>query len=234
MTAQCEFPKIDCPFVRREYPVSADDFDHYGAKLSLKSPVLKLVTDDIVPGYEWVFEDPNTIAIEKLDGNYLHVTTSSGRITACENRLQRIDPLALDQDKTYIFEGLLTAIQQGHLKDNQALAGELIGPHCQGNPYKLDNHVWYPFTVACEQLKYKSFNYHDRTFKKLSHWFRYHLKSLHHARRVGFQEAVFAQGIIFYNLKRRDQGLPYMAKLRRDMFDWYYADKLKLFGEIYH
>ena len=33
-----------------------------------------------------------------------------------------------------------------------------------------------------------------------------------------------AEGVIFYNLKRQAEGQSWMAKLRRNMFDWYYAD----------
>jgi hypothetical protein len=33
---------------------------------------------------------------------------------------------------------------------------------------------------------------------------------------------VFAEGVVFYNLKRKAEGHTYMAKLRRDMYDWFY------------
>ena len=36
-------------------------------------------------------------------------------------------------------------------------------------------------------------------------------------------EWVFAEGVVFYNLKRKAAGQVFMAKLRRDMFDWFYA-----------
>jgi hypothetical protein len=33
---------------------------------------------------------------------------------------------------------------------------------------------------------------------------------------------VFAEGIILYNLRRKQEGKIWMAKLRRDMFPWFY------------
>jgi len=33
-----------------------------------------------------------------------------------------------------------------------------------------------------------------------------------------------AEGVVFYNFKRRDEGQVWMAKLRRDMFPWYYQN----------
>jgi len=54
------------------------------------------------------------------------------------------------------------------------------------------------------------------------------LKSLLDSKRVGYEKAVFAEGVIFYNLKRKAENKTYMAKLRRDMFDWYYSDKIEI------
>ena len=34
----------------------------------------------------------------------------------------------------------------------------------------------------------------------------------------------------FHNLKRRAAGKTNMAKLRRDMFDWFYADHMEIHG----
>ena len=41
-------------------------------------------------------------------------------------------------------------------------------------------------------------------------------------------EKVMAEGVVFYNLKRRQEGQPWMAKLRRDMFPWYYAPHVEI------
>ena len=49
---------------------------------------------------------------------------------------------------------------------------ESIGPKLQGNPYKLDVHLWYPFEKAVADLRYSSFHEHARTFNNWSVWFK--------------------------------------------------------------
>ena len=39
-----------------------------------------------------------------------------------------------------------------------------------------------------------------------------------------------SEGIILYNLKRKAEKKTYMAKLRRDMFEWFYSDKIEIYG----
>ena len=39
---------------------------------------------------------------------------------------------------------------------------------------------------------------------------------------------MFAEGVVFYNLKRKAASQSWMAKLRRDMFDWFYSDKIAI------
>lgn len=224
-----DFPKVECPFIRKISAVNKDDFKQYGRQLQLRVPEVYLATPEVNPGYEWVFEDPDTFAVEKLDGTNVKLETENGRLIALQNRKNVIDPLQILSGKTFIVEGMFMAIQKGYVEDNQVQAGEIIGPKLQGNPYELNNHIWYPFEKAIKHLRYKSFHKHEPTFENLSSWFEGHLKSLFHAKQVGFDDANFAEGVIFYNLKRKEQNKPYMAKLRRDMFRWYYEDKLEIF-----
>lgn len=241
-----DFPKIECPFARKTYQVNNQDFKKHGNKLKLRTPEVYLVTSQINPGYEWVFQDNDTIAVEKLDGTNIKLKTENGRLVVIQNRKNVIDPLQVLKGNPHIIEGVFRAIQKGYVEDNKEQVGELIGPKLQGNPLKLDNHMWYPFEKAMTSLRYKSFNNHERTFENLSSWFKDHLFSMHYAKRQGFmgrhkgskdgpilfgkdEEPVFSEGVIFYNLKRRDEGKTYMAKLRRDMFDWYYSDKIEIF-----
>ena len=226
-----DFPKIECPFVRKTFPVNKDHFKQHGRKLQLRNPEVYLVTDEINPGYEWVLDDPETIAVEKLDGTNVKLKTEDGRLMALQNRKNVFDPLQILKGKAFIIEGVFTAIQKGFVEDNLEQAGEVIGPKLQGNPYNLDNHIWYPFEKAIKHLKYKSFHEHERTLENFSQWFKSHLKSLHHSKRVGYDNADFAEGVIFYNLKRKAENKSYMAKLRRDMFDWYYSDKIEIYFE---
>lgn len=228
MNILADFPKIHCPFIRKTYPVNVEDFNKHGHQLKLRTPEVYLATNEISPGYEWVLDDPDTIAVEKLDGTNVKLKTEHGRLTALQNRKNILDPLQIMKGKTFIIEGVFTAIQKGYVVDNLEQAGELIGPKLQGNPYLLDNHIWYPFEKAIKHLKYKSFHQHERSFDNFGVWFKDHLKSLLHSKVVGYDNAIFAEGVIFYNLKRKQQRQTYMAKLRRDMFDWFYSDKLEI------
>lgn len=90
---------------------------------------------------------------------------------------------------------------------------------------RLDFNEWYPFAKAINDLRYKSFHEHERNFDNWSSWFKDWLHSLYYqklASKKGFTDKVFAEGVVFYNLKRKAESQSYMAKLRRDMFDWFY------------
>jgi len=231
MPTLSDFPKVECPFIRKTFNINKDDFKQHGRQLQLRTPEVYLVTDEINPGFEWVFDDPDTIAVEKLDGTNVKLKTEDGRLTALQNRMNVIDPLQIIKGKSFIIEGIFMAIQKGYVESDEVQAGEVIGPKLQANPYQLDGHIWYPFEKAIKHLKYKSFHEHERNLTNFSAWFKDHLKSRFHVKRVGYEEAIFAEGVIFYNLKRKAENKSYMAKLRRNMFDWYYSDKVEILGE---
>jgi len=227
------FPKIHCPFIRQTFEIDKNDFRKHGRRLHLRAPEVYLVVDQINPGYEWVFEDPETFAVEKLNGTNVKLKTEDGRLIALQNRLNVIDPLQIMKGKTFIIEGIFRSIQKGYVEKSGVQAGEVIGPKLQGNPYKLDNHEWYPFEKAIQYLRFRSFYEHDRTFDNWSLWFKDWLHSRYYtklASRKGWKDKVFAEGIVFYNLRRKAEGKPYMAKLRRNMFDWYYSSEVKILG----
>ena len=182
------------------------------------------------PGYEWVFKDKDTKAVEKLDGTNIKLKTEKHRLVALQNRKNVIDPLLVISGYTHIIEGVFRAIGKGYVFPDGEQAGELIGPKLQGNPYKLDFHIWYPFDMAIERLAYRSFYEHDRTFENWSSWFKDYLKSrfIIKTHKSSFEEADFAEGVVFYNSKRREKGEIFQAKLRRDMFHWFYP-KIEIF-----
>jgi len=220
-----DFPKLQCPFIRQTYKVTKDSFKKNGRKHHLRSPDVYLAVDRVNPGYEWVFDDPDTFAVEKVDGSNVKVLTENGRITAVQNRLNVIAPLQIDKPlNLYIMEGIYQAAAKKYVQPEGEQAGELLGPKFQGNPYQLDHHLWYPFERSISQLRYKSFEQHDRTFDNWSGWFKDYLFSLFFQKIVRKQSeaTVFAEGVVFYNLKRKETGQVWMAKLRRDMFDWFY------------
>jgi hypothetical protein len=41
-------------------------------------------------------------------------------------------------------------------------------------------------------------------------------------------EKIMAKGVVFYNIKRKAEGKTYMAKLRKDMFPWFYFNKIEI------
>lgn len=228
-----DFPKVQCPFIRQTFKVTLDDWKKHGSKLQLREPEAYLVVNRVNPGFEWVFDDPETIAVEKLDGTNVKILTENGRLIAVQNRLNVIDPLQVIKGKSFIIEGIFQAIGKDYVKVEGEQVGEVIGPKLQGNPYKLDVHLWYPFEKAISDLRYKSFHEHDRTFDNWSSWFKTGLVSRFYTKRaskLGLSEVVMAEGVIFYNLKRRADGKIWMAKLRRNMFDWYYTENVSIEG----
>jgi len=222
-----DYPKLHCPFIRKEFDVNKHHWQELGNKYGLRKPIAYLVIDQINPGFEWVFDDPDTFAVEKLDGTNVKILTKNGRLLHIQNRKNVIDPLEIIKGKTFIIEGIFRAIQKGYVLSDGEQVGEIIGPKLQNNPYFLDNHIWYPFDKAIGHLRYKSFEEHDRTFDNWSSWFRNFLKSRFciKTHKCTFEEAEFAEGIIFYNLKRKAEKKCWRAKLRRNMFVWYYEDK---------
>lgn len=220
-----DFPKLYCPFIRQTFKINSEQYKEARARFNLRRPEVYLVVDKINPGYEWVFDDEDTIAVEKLNGTNIKIKTENGRLSAVQNRKNIIDPLQIMGSQGFIMEGLFRAIDKGYIKKDGEQAGELIGPKVQANPYKLDYHLWYPFDKAITSLSYKSFYEHERTFDNWSSWFKDWLFSRFYAKKsakIGKDDKIFAEGVVFYNLKRKSQGKVWMAKLRRDMFDWYY------------
>jgi len=222
-----DFPKIKCPFIRKRFKVNRDDWKKHGRKLQMRSPEVYLVVNEINPGYEWVFESETAFAVEKLDGTNIKLETKDGRLVALQNRKNVIDPLQIIKGKTFIPEGIFQSIGKGYVDKDGIQAGELIGPKVQGNPYKLDVHMWYPFSKAIKHLKYRSFDEHDRTFKLWSSWFENWLFSRFTTKRGN--KDILAEGIVIYDLKRKSEHKTYMAKIRRDMFEWYYSDKIEIY-----
>jgi hypothetical protein len=222
-----DFPKLHCPFLRQTFPVDPAAFREKGRSLGLRAPEVYLVVDRINPGYEWVFQDPDTFAVEKLNGTNIKILTEKGRLVELQNRKNVLDPQQILDGRTFILEGVLNAAGKGLVLPDGEQAGELLGPKVNGNPYRLDRHEWYPFDKAVENLRYKSFNEHERTFDNLSAWFKDFLFSRYYQKKQRREpgaegEKAFAEGVVFYNLKRKADGQEWRAKLRRDMFAWFY------------
>ncbi|MCH7917059.1 MAG: hypothetical protein IIC50_03615 [Planctomycetes bacterium] len=230
-TPLSDFPKIQCPFIRQTFKIDRSQWKRHRSRLQLREPEVYLAVDRVNPGYEWVFDDPDTIAVEKLDGTNVKILTEKGRLVVVQNRLNVIDPLQVMKGKTFIIEGIFQAIGKGHVHEEGEQAGEVIGPKLQGNPYQLAVHEWYPFERSLTGLSYRSFHEHERTFDNWSAWFKDYLISRYYTKRFKksqAKETVMAEGVVFYNMKRKEQKKRWMAKLRRDMFDWFYTDQIEI------
>ncbi len=196
-----DMPKLSSPFVRK---MVGEDY---------------IVTNEIEKGMEWVFEDESVMAIEKLHGTNVGILIKEGAVTAIFNRTERIP--FITKGKSWIVKGILNSKVKGYLEflgDGQHF-GELIGPKVNGNPYKLDEHLWIPFSGFCQKhLKYKCWGEYPKTFESISKWFE-ELMPLY-ASMKGSREG-FVEGIVFTHPDGR------MAKLRRDMFSWHKSGRHK-------
>jgi hypothetical protein len=202
-----DMPKIECPFIRKLLP----NRDY-------------ILTPDITPEYNWVFDDESVEAIEKLDGTNVSIVIFEGQVVSVWNRTERIP--FVHKGKKWISEGILNSYERGYmdlLPDGQHF-GELIGPKVNGNPYKLKEHLWIPFqTFAKNHLKYKSWGKYPKDFQTISNWFK-ELIPLYSSMVQGEEgrKNGFVEGVVFTHPVTGQ-----MAKLRRDMFDWFKDKKHK-------
>jgi hypothetical protein len=213
-----DMPKLESPYIRKMI----------GGRY--------VVTREVNPGYEWVFTDESVMAIEKLDGTNVSIIIEDGVVRRVMNRMNLVmaNGLRIENNKgtRYILDGVLAAIEKSyvaHLPDGQHF-GEVIGPkfgHAEvggPNPYQLTEHVWIPFaTYSREHLRYKSWGKYPKDYDTISAWFEKDLLALYYLRIHGKNEdgdlpggkAPYVEGVVFTHPDGR------MAKLRRDMFDWY-------------
>jgi len=63
-------------------------------------------------------------------------------------------------------------------------------------------------------------------FDNWSDWFEKYLVSRFATKRC--ERGIMAEGLVFYSPRRIVEGKVFMAKLRRDMFRWYYSDKIRI------
>ena len=204
-----DFPKIESPFKR-----ILDKDNEY------------IVTPEITEGYSWVFEggEDEVLATEKLDGTDVSIIIEGGKITRIFNRTNEIP--FFNKGSKFISEAVLNSFERGYcdLTDGQYF-GEVLGKKVNGNPYRLDEHLWIPFLTYCrEHLAYKSWHKYPKTFLNISKWFFAPISeggifSLF-LRKRGIEAK--PEGIVFHNLKTGQ-----MAKLRLDMFKEFTGRKHK-------
>jgi hypothetical protein len=189
-----DMPKLDSPFLRESVGGS------------------RLVTPQVAPGFEWVFEDAEVRAIEKLDGTNVSVVVEGGKVVQIWNRL---NPITEFLGGSAIVDCVMHSIEKGFLpKTDGQHFGEAVGEKIQANPLDLPR-LWIPFELAFERLKYNSWGKYPKNYDSISKWFQNDLFSIARRKLAKREDDVFAEGVVFVHPKGR------MAKLRRDMFDWY-------------
>lgn len=189
-----DMPKLESPFVRKtingEY----------------------VVTPEISPGFEWVFNDPTVQAVEKLDGTDVSIIIENGKVTRIFNRLNELEFFG----GSPVIECVLHAAERNYLpKEDGQFFGEAMGEKIQANPLKFEHRLWVPFSRAFHTLAYHSWHKYPKTYESISRWFEKDLFSLAHRKYAATDEKISAEGIVFTHPDGR------MAKLRRNMFPWF-------------
>jgi len=187
----------------------------------------------------WVFTD--STAVEKLDGTNVSIVVKDKKIISVYNRKNCID-FWKKGNKRFI-EGILEAIDKEYINlgdmGNGQYFGELIGQQVNGNQYNLDRHLWIPFHILIEKCRFKFWDDFIKEihglpdveiYKKTDQLFR-GLRSLYKRQKgisgnvdenTGF-EGMASEGIVFYRKNTNE-----MAKLRRDMFNWFKGNRHKV------
>ena len=198
-----DFPKLQSPFVRK------------GEKY--------ILSDEINPELAWVFED-GVKAVDKIDGTNICIRLQDGQIVELQNRSTPKKLLHKKQTgwERMCIEGLLNAIERGWLSEypDGEYYGELIGPKINGNRHGMTENLFVPFAYLQEKCAWRSWemNEYPKDFSSISEWFKT-LPSLFNLR-LGLPQ-IEAEGLVFTHPDGR------MAKLRRDMFDWYQGERHK-------
>jgi hypothetical protein len=205
-----DFPKIRSPFKR-----VVNERDEY------------IVTPELEEGYEWIFEE-GVRSVDKLHGTNICVHFKNGRVVAVDNRTTRIiqEPIDIlsknDKKKSLFLLGLLHSAERGWLESfvDGPVFGELIGPQINTNLHETPHPLFVPFSYLYEKCHWKSWinNKYPKTYDSISGWFQ-NLTSLFTERML--KKQVVAEGLVFIHPNGR------MAKLRRDMLDWYQGPRHK-------
>jgi len=192
-----DMPKVQCPFVRET-----------------NSKWEYLVTDKINPWYERVFEDPNVICVEKLDGTNICIEIKNKQVVNIQNRMNVINPRNIST--VHIMEWLYESLKKNYLDlKDWIYFGELIWPKLQANPYQIDYHIWLPFATYCKEfLTYKTWHEYPKTFQNISDRFQNNIFSLYYRKRHKW-DIKKPEWVMFYHPDGR------IAKLRLDMFHRY-------------
>jgi hypothetical protein len=158
-----------------------------------------IVTPELEEGFEWIFEEGVRAVQEPID-------------ILSKN----------DKKKSLFLLGLLHSAERGWLESfvDGPVFGELIGPEINTNLHETPHPLFVPFSYLYDKCHWKSWinNKYPKTYDSISGWFQ-NLTSLFTERML--KKQVLAEGLVLIHPNGR------MAKLRRDMFDWYQGPRHK-------
>jgi hypothetical protein len=230
------FPKVQSPF-KREH----DTEGNYLATDNIK--------DDFRWVFERADE---VDAVEKIHGTNVAVKISDSHVESLATRLGNRDMQTVDvfgnRKYHYVTRGVQNSLNRGYLdtdKYEDWVYGELVGPKFQGNRYNLDENIFIPFDWLRRKATYRSYGKYSVKYDGISEWFENNIFSLFHSLMHGTQfdevkvsNGYFVEGVIFVhpdldgrvrpsdmNINSSDEyesTTNQIAKLRRDMFGWYY------------
>lgn len=231
------FPKIKSPFNREEN--NANEY---------------VVYDEVTKGYDWVFENEEVKAVEKIDGTNCAVVVDNGSIESVWTRygskpFQRVATYG-SPTHHHIVRAVQNSIQRDYLDlDEGVHYGEAVGVHFQGNPHELSEDLFLPFNWLVEHCQYESWGKYPKDYETIEKWFRDDLFSLFYSKMHGVDldtasvsNGTYCEGIMFVHPDykytediesvteqvedgtEREVGI-HFAKLRRDMYEWYDGER---------
>jgi hypothetical protein len=191
------FPKVKSPFEREE----DEDGDY-------------VVYDEVKDGFEWVFENDDVLAVEKLHGtnccisiqNGEHGKEIEGYTRHGHEPMQRIEPYGPMTEHHYLTRAFQNSLRRGYLDDldEGTHYGEVVGTDFHGNAHELEENLFIPFQWLADKCAFNSWGEYPKTFASLEKWFSDQLFSLFYARMHGkdikdtsVSQGVFCEGIIF-------------------------------------
>jgi len=194
-TSVMRFPKVQSPFERSE-----NSDGHY------------TVDDEINDGFEWVIENDDVLAVEKLHGTNAAVrveTTEQGLDVEAWTRhgmepMQRADPYG-SRAHQHIVRAVQNSLTRGYIPEESGVHyGEVVGPDFHGNAHELNENLFIPFSWLAEKCAYTSWGKYPKTLDALRKWFSTELFSLFYARMHGkdldsasVSEGTFCEGVVF-------------------------------------
>lgn len=236
MGAPLRFPKVHSPFEREE-----TDEGHYVVTDTIADGYDWVFEVDDVLAIEKLHGTNCCVEVEQTEQG-LNVT---GYTRHGPEAMQEVQPFGT-ADHQLITRAFQNSLQRGYLDDlgEGVHYGEVVGPDFHQNAHELNENLFIPFQWLAEKCSYTSWGKYPKTFESLREWFDNQLFSLFYARMHGtdlktasVRHGTFCEGIIFAHpdtsfqeeyLDPDEEHLssghyrkynPWLAKLRRDMFE---------------